>query len=506
MNILSLFVLIPVLTMLAIGFSKSMKQTRMVAAIGMGIQLVLAAFLVYSYLTERAAGNTAEMLFTYDALWFPSLNIHYAVGVDGISVAMIALTSVVVFAGIFASWEIEYLSKEFFISLILLASGVFGFFISIDLFTMLLFYELAVIPMYLLIGIWGSGPKEYSAMKLTLMLMGGSALLMVGLLGIYFYSSPEGTPLTWNLLEISKHTIPIEMQRFLFPFTFIGFGILGALFPFHTWSPDGHASAPTAVSMLHAGVLMKLGGYGAFRVAIFLMPDAAQEQAWIFLLLTGTSVVYGAFGAIFQKDLKYINAYSSVSHCGLVLFAILMMNQTALNGAVIQMISHGLMTALFFALIGMIYGRTHTRLINEMGGLMKVMPFLSVVYVIAGLASLGLPGLSGFVAEMTIFVGSFQHTDTFHRLLTILAVSSIVITAVYILRVIATLLYGPIKNDHFNHLTDARWFEKLSTITLLVCIAAIGMAPLWLSDMINASLAPIVTKLSMATSSFVSIF
>lgn len=506
MNILSLFVLIPVLTMLAIGFSKSMKQTRMVAAIGMGIQLVLAAFLVYSYLTERAAGNTAEMLFTYDALWFPSLNIHYAIGVDGISVAMIALTAVVVFAGIFASWEIEYLSKEFFISLILLASGVFGFFISIDLFTMLLFYELAVIPMYLLIGIWGSGPKEYSAMKLTLMLMGGSALLMVGLLGIYFFSSPEGTPLTWNLLEISKHTIPIEMQRFLFPFTFIGFGILGALFPFHTWSPDGHASAPTAVSMLHAGVLMKLGGYGAFRVAIFLMPDAAQEQAWIFLLLTGTSVVYGAFGAIFQKDLKYINAYSSVSHCGLVLFAILMMNQTALNGAVIQMISHGLMTALFFALIGMIYGRTHTRLINEMGGLMKVMPFLSVVYVIAGLASLGLPGLSGFVAEMTIFIGSFQHTDTFHRILTIMAAASIVITAVYILRVVASLLYGPIKNDHFNHLTDARWFEKLSTITLLVCIAAIGIAPLWLSDMINVSLAPIVTKLSMATSSFVSIF
>jgi len=506
MNILSLFVLIPVLTMLAIGFSKSMKQTRLVAAIGMGIQLVLAAFLVYSYLTERAAGNTAEMLFTYDALWFPSLNIHYAIGVDGISVAMIALTAVVVFAGIFASWEIEYLSKEFFISLILLASGVFGFFISIDLFTMLLFYELAVIPMYLLIGIWGSGPKEYSAMKLTLMLMGGSALLMVGLLGIYFFSSPDGTPLTWNLLEISKHTIPIEMQRFLFPFTFIGFGILGALFPFHTWSPDGHASAPTAVSMLHAGVLMKLGGYGAFRVAIFLMPDAAQEQAWIFLLLTGTSVVYGAFGAIFQKDLKYINAYSSVSHCGLVLFAILMMNQTALNGAVIQMISHGLMTALFFALIGMIYGRTHTRLINEMGGLMKVMPFLSVVYVIAGLASLGLPGLSGFVAEMTIFIGSFQHTDTFHRILTIMAAASIVITAVYILRVVASLLYGPIKNDHFNHLTDARWFEKLSTITLLVCIAAIGIAPLWLSDMINVSLAPIVTKLSMATSSFVSIF
>ncbi|MBK6967045.1 MAG: NADH-quinone oxidoreductase subunit M [Bacteroidales bacterium] len=506
MNILSLFVLIPVLTSVAIVFTKNMKQTRVASAIGMSIQLILAAILVFLYLNERQAGNTAEMLFTYDALWFPSLNIHYAVGVDGISVAMIALTGVVVFAGIFASWNMEFLTREFFISLILLATGVFGFFISIDLFTMFLFYEVAVIPMYLLIGIWGSGPKEYSAMKLTLMLMGGSALLMVGLLGIYFYSAPETGILTWNLLEISKINIPIEMQRFLFPFTFIGFGILGALFPFHTWSPDGHASAPTAVSMLHAGVLMKLGGYGAFRVAIFLMPDAAQEQAWIFLILTSISVVYGAFGAIWQKDLKYINAYSSVSHCGLVLFAVLMMNQTAFNGAIIQMISHGLMTALFFALIGMIYGRTHTRMINEMGGLMKVMPFLGVVYVIAGLASLGLPGLSGFVAEMTIFFGAFQHTDFFHRFLTIMATTSIVVTAVYILRVVGILLLGPIKNDHFLHLEDAKWHERLSTITLVLAIAAIGIAPLWLSDMINVSLAPIVNKISMTGFEFTSLF
>ena len=252
----------------------------------------------------------------------------------------------------------------------------------------------------------------------------------------------------------------MSAQRLFFPLTFVGFGVLGALFPFHTWSPDGHASAPTAVSMLHAGVLMKLGGYGAFRVAIFLMPEAAHELSWIFIILTATSVVYGAFGAIVQKDLKYINAYSSVSHCGLVLFAILMMNKTAMNGAVIQMISHGLMTALFFALIGMIYGRTHTRLINEMGGLMKVIPFLSVCYVIAGLASLGLPGLSGFVAEMTIFFGAFQHPEPFYRVVTIVAVSSMVITAVYILRVVAILLLGPTTNDHFNHLPDAKWYRE----------------------------------------------
>lgn len=495
MDILSLFVLIPLLTITAILFLKDNKQVQIVSAFGMGLQLVMAAILVFLYLSARNAGNSDEMLFVKDYLWFPSLNIHYAVGVDGISVAMIALTALVVFAGIFASWEVEFLRKEFFISLILLASGVFGFFISIDLFTMFLFYELAVIPMYLLIGIWGSGPKEYSAMKLTLMLMGGSALLLLGLLGIYFNSAPEGGKFTFNILEIAKVSIPVEAQRLFFPLTFIGFGVLGALFPFHTWSPDGHASAPTAVSMLHAGVLMKLGGYGAFRVAIYLMPEAATELSWIFIILTSVSVVYGAFGAIVQKDLKYINAYSSVSHCGLVLFAVLMMNQTAMNGAVIQMISHGLMTALFFALIGMIYGRTHTRIIYQMGGLMKIIPFLSVAYVIAGLASLGLPGLSGFVAEMTVFVGAFQHTDTFHRVATIVVVTSIVITAVYILRVVAILLLGPVKDPHFEHLPDARWFEKISVATLVVSVAGIGLAPLWLSTMIGNSLQPIVQKI-----------
>ncbi len=389
------------------------------------------------------------------------------------------------------------LAREFFISLIVLATGVFGFFISLDLFTMFLFYEVAVIPMYLLIGIWGSGPKEYSAMKLTLMLMGGSALLLVGLLGIYFNSTLETGQHTFNILEISKISLPIAVQRYFFPFVFVGFGVLGALFPLHTWSPDGHASAPTAVSMLHAGVLMKLGGYGCFRVAMYLMPQAATSMAWIFIILTTISVVYGAFGALWQKDLKYINAYSSVSHCGLVLFALLMMNKTSMDGAIIQMISHGLMTALFFALIGMIYGRTHTRMINEMGGLMKVIPFLSVCYVIAGLASLGLPGLSGFVAEMTVFIGAFQHNDMFHRVATILVTTSIVVTAVYILRVVGILLLGPIKDEHYHSLADAKWYEKLSAGTLILAVAGIGIAPLWLFNIISNSLEPIVSRFSL---------
>jgi NADH-quinone oxidoreductase subunit M len=495
MNILYLLIVIPILTMTSIIVSKNVAQARIAAAIGMFCQLVVSSILLYLYLSARKAGDTSEMLFMTNHIWFPSLNIAFITGVDGISVAMIMLTSIVVFAGIFASWEVEFLTKEFFVSLILLATGVFGFFITIDLFTMFLFYELAVIPMYLLIGIWGSGPKEYSAMKLTLMLMGGSALLLVGLLGIYFNSAPDGGSLTFNLLDISKVHIPIAAQRYFFPFTFIGFGILGALFPFHTWSPDGHASAPTAVSMLHAGVLMKLGGYGCFRVAMFLLPEAAHEMAWIFIILTSISVIYGAFGAIWQKDLKYINAYSSVSHCGLVLFALLMMNKTAMDGAILQMISHGLMTALFFALIGMIYSRTHTRLVNEMGGLMKVIPFLSVCYMIAGMASLGLPGLSGFVAEMTIFTGAFQNPDLFHRIATIIACSSIVVTAVYILRVIGIMLLGPVKDSHHEHLAPAKWYEKLSTVSLIVSVAVIGIAPLWLSNTILNSLSPIMEAL-----------
>lgn len=495
MNFLSLFVAIPVVMMFGLLLAGNLKQIRTVMVAGAGMLLGLAVLLVVLYLQERAAGNGAEMLFQADLTWFLPLNIHYAVGVDGISVAMLLLSAIIVFTGTFASWRMAMQQKEYFMWFCLLSTGVFGFFISVDLFTMFLFYEVALIPMYLLIGVWGSGRKEYAAMKLTLMLMGGSAFLLVGILGIYFHSAPEGGVYTMNLLEIARHTMPVEAQRLFFPLTFVGFGVLGALFPFHTWSPDGHASAPTAVSMLHAGVLMKLGGYGCFRVAIYLMPEAAKELSWIFLILTGISVVYGAYSAIVQKDLKYINAYSSVSHCGLVLFAILMLNQTAMTGAVLQMLSHGLMTALFFALIGMIYSRTHTRLITEMGGLMRVLPFLGVGYVIAGLASLGLPGLSGFVAEMTVFVGAFEHADVFHRVMTIVAATSIVITAVYILRVVGKLLYGSVVNPAHLTLTDATWDERFAVICLILAVAGIGLAPLWISNMIDGSVLPVIEQL-----------
>lgn len=489
MSILTLFVVIPVLMLLGLWFSKNLAQVRGVMVAGASALLVLAIWLTVTFIQMRHAGNTDPMLFTYSVAWFPSLHIAYSVGVDGISVVMLLLSAIIVFTGTFASWQAMSNHKEYFLWFTLLSTGVFGFFISVDMFTMFMFYEVALIPMYLLIGVWGTGAKEYAAMKLTLMLMGGSALLIIGILAIYFFSGAT----TMNINEIAAMAnIPENVQNIFFPLLFIGFGVLGALFPFHTWSPDGHASAPTAVSMLHAGVLMKLGGYGCFRIAMYLMPSALDTWAPVFLILTTISVVYGALSACVQTDLKYINAYSSVSHCGMVLFALCMVTQTAITGAVIQMLSHGLMTALFFAVIGMIYHRAGTRDVRYLGGLMKVVPFLAVSYVVAGLANLGLPGFSGFVAEMTIFVGSFQNADTFHRVCTIVACTSIVVTAVYILRVVGKILFQKIPNPEFLKLTDATWDERMAVGGLIFCVAGLGTAPFWAQEVIYDAVGPII--------------
>ena len=490
MNFLSLFVLIPLLMLFSLWLAKGQKGIRTVMVVGSSALLALAVALTVKFISDRAGGAAEEMLYTASFVWFEPLHISYSVGVDGISVVMLLLSGVIVFTGTFVSWD---MCKEYFLWFTLLSMGVFGFFISIDLFMMFMFYEIALIPMYLLIGVWGSGHKEYSAMKLTLMLMGASAFLMLGIFGIFYGAGGQ----TMNVVDIANHTggaqiIEFSKQCIWFPFTFVGFGVLGAMFPFHTWSPDGHASAPTAVSMLHAGVLMKLGGYGCFRVAIYLLPEAANELSWIFLILTATGVVYGALSACVQTDLKYLNAYSSVSHCGMVLFAILMLTTTASTGAILQMLSHGLMTALFFAIIGMIYHRAHTRDIRQLNGLMRIVPFLSVAFAIAGLANLGLPGLSGFVAEMTIFVGSFENADTFHRVFTIMATTSIVVAAVYILRMIGKILYGVNLNPEHAKLHDAHWEERFAVICLIVCIAGIGLAPGWLSDVISDSVAPVI--------------
>ena len=491
MNFLLIFILIPILMMVGLFFANNRKQINLITLTGSVLLLLSAIGLTILYLQQRASGNTAEMLFITDVPWYPAFNIHFLVGVDGISVIMLLLSSIIVFASVLVSWKIDTMPKEYFIWFSLLSAGAFGFFISLDLFTLFFFLEMSLVPKFLLIGIWGSGKKEYSAFKLALMVMGGSVLVLFGILGIYYFSGAE----SMNLLELAKHTIPLNIQYYLFVSSFVGFGIIGAMFPFHSWVPDGHSSAPTSVSMFLSGISMKLGAYGAFRVAIFLLPEAAHQLAWIFLILAAFSVFYGAFTALAQTDLKYINAYASISHCGLLFFAFLIFNETAITGAFLQMISHGLITALFFATIGMIYSRTHTRMINDMNGLMKVIPFIGVSFTIAGLASLGLPGFSGFIAEMTIFVGAFQETDLLHRVLTLIAATSIVITAVYILRVVGKVLFGTITNKHHLEFADASWWERVSVIVLVIAIAGLGSAPMLFSNMINDSLQPVLNNL-----------
>ncbi len=488
---LSLLILLPLLTAVAVLLVRNAKQVKVAALAGATAQFVLAFVLLFAYYKERATGNAAQMLFEQRYNWFPSWHISFHLGVDGISVAMILLTAFVVIAGVLVSWNVTKMTKEFYFLLILLSLGAYGFFISLDLFILFFFLEIAVIPKYLLIGIWGSGKKEYAANKLALMLMGGSALVLVGLLGVYFSNSAQ----SFDLLQLSQLNIPIQTQMICFPLLFVGFGVFTALFPLHTWVPDGHSSAPTAGSMFLAGISMKLGGYGCLRVATYIMPEGAKEYATIIIVLSVIAILYGAFATMMQKDLKYINAYSSVSHCGFVLLGIGMLTKTSMTGAVMQMVSHGLMTALFFAVIGMIYERTHTRQVSEMSGLLKRMPFIITVLFIVGLCSLGLPGLSGFVAEMTVFMGSWQHPDAFRRVATILACLSIVVTAVYILRAVTKTAMGPLTAG-FEELKDATWNEKLAALILIAGIIAIGVAPFWLNDLVSPGAEVIMQKLS----------
>jgi len=489
--------LVPFLTVLAtLPINKhDHGMIKRISLVGNGLNLILIVWLTLRFmesvtLNGTGLGTTETVLhFSRKIAWLKILNVSYHIGVDAISVLMMLLTGIVIFTGVLASWNVDRQVKEFFSLLNVLVAGVYGVFISFDLFTFFLFYEIAVLPMYLLIGLWGTGRKEYAAMKLTLMLVAGSAFILAGILGLYFESGIN----SFDIVELSRVQFPESFQLWAFPLIFAGFGVLGALFPFHTWSPDGHASAPTAVSMLHAGVLMKLGGYGCLRIAMYLLPIGTQIWMPVFLVLVTINVVYGAFGAIRQTDLKYITAYSSVSHCGLVLFGMCALTYAGLKGAVLQMISHGLMTALFFCLIGMIYSRTHTREIEEMGGLMKVMPFLSVSFVIVGLAGLGLPSLSGFIAEVTVFIGAFANANTLNRVCTVLAVLSIVVTAVYVLRTANRVVNGPVR-EHFHVLADATLLEKIPVTILVFSLFAMGILPGWIIRLVNGAIDPIFQK------------
>ena len=375
--------------------------------------------------------------------------ITLALGVDGISALMVLLTGIVMFTGVLVSWNVTHRSKDFFILYFLLLSGVFGVFVSLDLFFLFFFYELAVLPMYLLIGVWGSSSdfrtfvrtKEYGAMKLMLYLVAGSVLIWIALMAI-FAQADLGT---FNFVALHEYgELPVTFQRIFFPFLMVGFGVLAGMWPFHTWSPDGHVAAPTAVSMVHAGVLMKLGAYGILRVGMGLMPEGAEAWMPVLIGLGTVNVLYGAVSALGQRDLKYVVGYSSVSHMGYVLMGLATLHYLGVSGAVLQMFSHGIMTALFFAVVGAIYDTTHTRDIGVLEGMAKPMGTTTALFVIAGLTSLGLPGLSGFVAELLVFLGLFQT----YPILGALGVIGAAITAVYILRLISKVFFGT---------TDERW-------------------------------------------------
>lgn len=485
MDLLTILLLIPGLTLLLLCFEKGSALLRKTAVFGAGVQFFYTCFLAYCFVQAKGEMAGSDLLFTGSYPWFEPLHINFSYGLDGISLVMILLTSMVVWAGALVSGNIQRQSKEFYVLLTLLGLGAYGFFIATDLFMLFFFLEIAVIPKYLLIGIWGSGAKERNAMKLALMLMGGSALVFVGIVALYFFSGAQSGNYTWNFQELAGIHLALPYQEWLYMLTFIGFGVFTALFPFHSWAPDGHSSAPTAASMFLAGVSMKLGGYGCLRVSTYLFPEAADELSWIFIILASIAILYGAIVTLTQKDLKYMNAFSSVSHCGFVVLGIAMLTRTAIMGAVMQMVSHGVMTALFFGVIGMIYQRTHTRQVNELGGVLQQAPFIGSVFLIVGLCSLGLPGMSGFVSEMTVFTGSWERTGIFYRIATVLACASIVVTAVYILRAVGSVIWGAVHTKAVEGMTDATLSERVASVLLVAAIFIIGTCPFWLVRLIE---------------------
>ena len=474
---------------------------RLIALVTTAISTVLSVFIFVAYDREAAGFQFLEKF-----PLVPPLGISYEIAVDGMSLLMVLLTSVIIFAGVFASWTVSTRSQEFYALLLALVTGVYGVFVSLDLFVFFLFYELAVLPMYLLIGIWGSsgqvrprgifawafretgvGSKEYAAMKLTLYLLFGSAFILVGIFALYVGA---GTG-SFSFLELEASTLDPRLQYWVFLAFYVGFGILAGIWPLHTWSPDGHASAPTAVSMLHAGVLMKLGAYGVVRLGMGLLPEGAQELAWLVGGIACINVVYGALSAMAQTDLKYVIAYSSVSHMGLVMLGAATLTEPGLNGSVFQMFAHGVMTGLFFALVGLVYEKTHSREIFKMGGFGRVMPGIATAFTVAGLSSLGLPATSGFVAEILTFMGAWRSA---HPWWLIPAVAGTFFTAVYVLRVTKQIFWGE-PSPHFDHLSDARGPEWVALVLLTGVIVVFGMMPALAIGPVGTATVPLLIRL-----------
>jgi NADH-quinone oxidoreductase subunit M len=440
--------------------------------------LVLTLYVYVAY--DRAAGG---LQFVEKEIWVESLGISYYMAVDGINLPLVLLTSIVFVTGIWTMWDLQKRVKEFFILMLLMVLGVYGVFMALDLFFLFVFYDVSLFPMYPLIAIWGSTRKEYGALKLTLYLLAGSALILPGILYVYFQSGLN----TFDLVALAQHGLPKEVQHVGFLLFLFGFGVLAGLWPFHTWSPVGHVAAPTAVSMIHAGVLMKLGAYGVLRVGMYLCPQGLVEYAPLFATLAAVGIVYGAFVGLAQTDLKYVIGYSSVSHMGLVSFGLATLSVGGVSGAVFQMFAHGIMTALFFSSVGHIYDRTHTKIIPELGGMAKVMPRASFFFILAAMAGIGVPCMASFWAELLVFVHGFKA----YPLLGTFAVLGLVVSALFMLRVVQRTFYGE-KNERFAACPDMSLGMTVPRIMLAATILLFGFLPRLVVDTINVSVIPLV--------------
>jgi len=486
--ILSVIVFTPILTALILLMipGERKNEIRVTALAASVIALALSVWVYFSYDIAQAGYQFIEK---YD--WLPALGISYHVGVDGINAPLVLLTGIVMFTGVLISWKIDDRPREFFAFLFILATGVFGVFVTLDLFMLFFFYEIAVFPMYLLIAIWGwKVTREYAAMKLTLYLFIGSVISLVGALAMYFVSGLG----TFDMLALEQANFSPEFQKIVFPFVFMGFAVLGGICPFHNWSPDGHVAAPTAVSMFHAGVLMKLGAFAALRVGVMLLPEGAKEHMWWVILLALVNVVYGAFIASIQTDFKYVIGFSSVSHMGLVSMGFATLSREGMLGAGVQMFSHGVMTALFFAVVGMVYDQAHTRQIPELSGFRKVMPLVTLAFIVGGLVSMGMPGFSGFVAEFPIFMGVWKT----YPWIAIVAAISIVITAAYIIRIIGKVFFGNLPAEFADHVHDVTALDKIALVFLSAILILVGVYPSIMTPLVESGVQNILRLLGGA--------
>jgi NADH-quinone oxidoreductase subunit M len=431
--------------------------------------------------------------------WVPALGLQFKLGVDGIGVAMVLLTAITIFCGVCVSFSIRERVKEYYLNLIALVTGVFGVFTALDLFFYYFFYELAVIPMYLLIGAWGSTTRtidrEYATMKLVLMLTTGAVLALVGLLALYV-QAPERT---FDMVALERFgqagAWSRSVQLTWFPVVFLGFAVLVPMWPLHSWSPGGHAAAPAAVSMLHAGVLMKLGAYGILRIAVTYLPEAATVYLPWVAALCCMNILYGGLVAMAQRDMKFVVGYSSSSHMGYVLLGIAAANAVGLEGAVFLMFAHGVMTALAFALIGFFYDQTHTRMLDDLGGLMKRMPFVGTAFVLMTMASAGVPGFANFASELLVIAGAWKAGYTIPA---VLAVWGIVVTGVYLLRTVKDAFFGTMP-ARWEGLRDARRpIERLPYVVLVAVLVLFGFWPQPLLSVIEQGTEPLAALLERA--------